>query len=353
MALALAIVPSVLAVAQEAPAGLEPGDIALRSAGPIAFAPEGVLLASDPLAATIYAIATGDTAGNPAETQYNVEDLQGKVAAMLGATPADIQISDLAVNPLSGVVYLSVSRGSGPQAAAILLRVNPAGEISELSLTGVRHAKATLANAPTSGRQQVQAITDIAFADGKVLVAGLSTEEFSSKLRTIPYPFREVDAGASVEIFHASHDAVETNSPIMTFAPYSIGDQTHVLAAYTCTPLVKFRVEDLKAGQKVTGTTIAELGNRNRPLDMFVYEKEGKDFILMANSSRGVMKITTDNIGQAEAITTRVPDTAGLAYETIDALAGVTQLDKLNATTAVALLQAADGKQTLKTVALP
>ncbi len=41
------------------------------------------------------------------------------------------------------------------------------------------------------------------------------------------------------------------------------------------------------------GTTIAELGNRNRPTDMIVYSKDGKDYLLIANTSRGVMKVPT------------------------------------------------------------
>jgi len=47
--------------------------------------------------------------------------------------------------------------------------------------------------------------------------------------------------------------------------------------AYTCTPLVQFAIPDLKPGAKVKGKTIAELGNRNRPLDMIDYQKDGKD----------------------------------------------------------------------------
>ena len=59
---------------------------------------------------------------------------------------------------------------------------------------------------------------------------------------------------------------------------------------------MRIPVSELKAGNKVKGTTIAELGNRNRPLDMIVYTKDGKHFILMANSSRGVMKLTGENL---------------------------------------------------------
>ena len=74
------------------------------------------------------------------------------------------------------------------------------------------------------------------------------------------------------------------------------------MAAYTCTPLVKFPVAALKPGQHYKGTTVAELGNHNSPLDMIVYQKDGKDYILLANSSRGVMKIKTEGIADAPSI---------------------------------------------------
>ena len=105
-------------------------------------------------------------------------------------------------------------------------------------------------------------------------MAGLSNEEFASNLRALEYPFKDAGKGAAVEIFHGAHGRLETRSPVRTFAAFNIGDEPYVLAAYTCTPLVKFPLKDLAPGTKVTGTTIAELGNRNRPLDMIVYEKE-------------------------------------------------------------------------------
>ena len=75
------------------------------------------------------------------------------------------------------------------------------------------------------------------------------------------------------------------------FIPINISGKPHVLAAYTCTPLVKFPIDGIQAGTQIKGTTIAELGNRNRPLDMISYAKDGKDFVLLANSSRGIMKV--------------------------------------------------------------
>ena len=81
-----------------------------------------------------------------------------------------------------------------------------------------------------------------------------------------------------------------------TFVPFKVGNEPQLLAAYTCTPLVQLPISALKPGAKLKGKTIAELGNHNRPIDMIVYEKGGKQFLLLANSSRGVMKISTDQI---------------------------------------------------------
>ena len=39
---------------------------------------------------------------------------------------------------------------------------------------------------------------------------------------------------------------------------------------------------------------------------MIVYKKNGKEYLLMANSSRGVMKITTEKLGNYKGITEKV-----------------------------------------------
>ena len=70
---------------------------------------------------------------------------------------------------------------------------------------------------------------------------------------------------------------------------------------------------------------VAELGNGNRPLDIISYQKDGRTFLLLANSRRGVMKISTDNVEKQEGITQKIDSTAGLSYETIDGLKGMRQ----------------------------
>ena len=106
-------------------------------------------------------------------------------------------------------------------------------------------------------------------------------------------------------------------------------------------------------GSELKGTTIAELGNRNRPLDMIAYQKDGKSYLLLANSSRGVMKIPTEGAGSAEGITAPVSGTKGIGYDKISDLKGVIQMDKLDEGHAVILTQDQDGPLNLKTVELP
>ncbi|MBY0526505.1 MAG: hypothetical protein K2R98_24130 [Gemmataceae bacterium] len=332
---------------------LKKGTPDLKSVGPLAFGPDGVLFVGDPLGGAIFAIDTGDTAKEPATGAVKIEKIDEKIAAMLGTKPGELLVNSVAVNPSSGNVYLSVSRGRGPDAAPVLLRIDRKGKIEEFAIKDVKFAKATLPDAVQAGKQRSEAITGLAFLKGRVLVAGLTNEEFSSRLRSIPYPFKDTEKGSAVEIFHASHGKFETNSPVRTFVPYTIKGEDHILAAYTCTPLVKFPVSQLKPGEKIKGTTIAELGNRNRPLDMIVYEKGGKDFILMANNSRGLMKIPTEGIEKIEGLVKPVKDKAGLTYETIDALKGVQKLAKLDKDNAVVLIRAEGGALNLETVPLP
>jgi len=330
---------------------LKAGTPDIKSVGPLAFGPDGVLFVGDRQAAAIFAIDTGDRTPTPAGP-FKVQGIDEKIAAMLGTEAKQISLNALAVNPASGRAYLSISRGRGPDAAPVLVRVDREGKIEEVPLKDVKFSKAVLPN-PPEGKGRQDAITHLAFVKDRVFVAGLSNEEFASKLRAIPFPFTEATKGASVEIYHGSHGRFETNSPVRTFVAYEINGEPNLLAAYTCTPLVKIPVSQLKPGERVKGTTIAELGNRNNPLDMIVYQKDGKDFILMANSSRGIMKITTENIDKVEGITKPQRTTAGLPYETIAALKGVKHLDRLDKENALALVQADTGAMNLESIGLP
>lgn len=336
--------------------GLHKGTPALQHAGPMAFGPDGVLLVGDSLSASIFAIDTGDTASSATETAVNIDGIDKKIAAMIGSSVEETVINDMVVNPNSGNIYFSVSRGKGPDATPIIFRVDQKGNVEEFALKDVDFAQAAFDNAPENGEgrrgnPRLSAITDIQFDNGKVIAAGLSNEEFASKLRVFDFPFNGKDTATSVEVYHGAHGKLETQSPVRTFITY----ENTVLAAYTCTPLVTIPVEDLK-GEKIMGKTVAELGNRNQPLDMIIYKKGDQDYLLLSNSARGVMKmkLSKNDLNSVDAIKSHVSDgkTAGLEYETMP-IEGVVQLDKLGQNHAVLLVANTAGSIDLKTIALP
>jgi len=263
-------------------------------------------------------------------------------------------------------VYVSAARGRGPDAAPLIARVDATGKLTLLALDNIKHETVSLADAPDanpSARQnpRTQTITDMAFVNGNIMVAGMSNEEWSSALRSIPYPFKSAGKGTQLQIWHASHGRYETQSPVRTFVPYTIDGKDYVLAAYTCTPLVKIPVSDLKAGAQVKGVTISDLGSGNQPLDMVPYKKDGHEYILIANSSFGVVKLHADNLGQYKPIDSpTVVDVAGAPYDKIGSLTNVRHLTPFDGANAVILTSAGGGgfapptgPMSIRTIALP
>jgi hypothetical protein len=329
----------------------------VQSIGPLTFAPDGTLFMADNRAAAVHALTFDGQERGGARGAKDVANIDARIASMLGTDAASIRITDLAVDPLTQNAYLAVMRGAGPDAQPALVRVDGEGALAVVSLAGQTLTTASLPNAPddAEGRRnpRLESITDMAFVDGRLIVSGLSNEEFSSKLRTIPYPFTSVGSGTSVEIYHGNHGQLETRSPVISFVPYALDGAPYVIAGYTCTPLVKFPMASLSGGEKILGTTIAELGNGNRPTDMVVYKKDGGDYLLIANSARGVMKVPTAPFADAPGITEPVrTETGGVGFTPVTSLTGVEQLDLLDAQRALVL--ARSGEQlALKAVPLP
>ena len=345
--------------------------------GKLAFGPDGVIFAADGQDVSITALHLAEQMADGVPGTKDVSAIDQKIAALLGIDVTKLLITDMVVDPKTRNTYISVMRGLGADAMPVLLRVDGAGTIEIISLDQVRYSRIGVPSPPPAetplvladgrsipvsnypdkvdpkGLMGVQTITHMAFVDGQLYVSGLSNEEFASKMRVIPYPFATADDGTSVEIYHASHGQLETFSPVFTFVPYEIDGEPSIVASYLCTPLVKFPISALKPGSKVQGTTIAEFGNRNRPLDMIVYQKGGEDFILLSNNQRGVMKVPTAPFSQAEPITHQAADTGGVPFETIASLTGVRQLDLLDSSRAMLLVEAAGGGLNLEAVALP
>ncbi|MEZ6067480.1 MAG: hypothetical protein R3B90_17625 [Planctomycetaceae bacterium] len=340
--------------------GLGAGNPELQSIGPMAFGPAGIIFVGDSKGGAIFALQTGDRDGDAAQASFNVEGLNVKIAEALGSSSQETQIVDIAVNPETGNVFAAVMASGKPA----LVKVASGGEVSVVSMEKIHYAKAELVDVPEDkvvgeGRRarnnRMSTVTDLAFVDGRLLVSGMSDAKAPSAVRSIEFPFDDVQQGTSVEIFHAAHGQVEDYATVRTFVPFNINGEPNVLAGFTCTPLVRFPVSKLQPSEKLRGTTVAELGNRNTPIDMIAYQRDGENFLLIANDRRGVMKVSTADIEKNAGLTNPVGGggTAGQPYETIESWQNVVQLDKLNDTHAVVLLQAEGAPATLKSVELP
>src|SRR5262245_52028974 len=220
----------------------------LRSLGPLTFASDGTMFAADPQAATIFALDLGAEAQGSMPGTASVAGLDQKLAAMLGAGAKDITITDLKVHPRTHNSFIAVMRGQGPSAKPALFRVDGAGKIALVATAGLDYSSVTLPNLPATSPEgrgnRAQSLTQLAFTNGRLFVAGLSNEEFASKLWSVGFPFTKADNGTSVEIYHGNHSQLETRAPIYAFVPYTLGGQPYLIASYTCTPIVKFPVAD-------------------------------------------------------------------------------------------------------------
>jgi hypothetical protein len=337
---------------------------------------------ADNAAARVYAadVADPDSAGPQAGGEpFDLENVDAAVGSYLGCEPSDVMIRDLAVHPVSGNAYLSVQRGLGDAAQAVLIRIGRLdGSVTDVSLDGVRCSAADISDAPApdDARQDITlpqgnegedvkfgertirilrrpirtaTVTDMAYlpgpdGSGTLLVAGLSNEEFSSRLRRLPFPFGDPAEASSLEIYHVSHGKWETAAPIRAFVPYDEGRA--ILATYTCTPVVHFPLADLQPGAKAVGRTVAELGAVNQPLDMVSFRSGGQEYLLVANSRHGLVKIDCRDVDAQEPLTT-AREPVGVPRETKD-LQGIVRLANLGGSHVLALQATPDGRRHLR-----
>jgi hypothetical protein len=352
----VAVAAAVVAAAAPDPNsdGMRFGAPDVKSLGALTFGPDNVLFIGDSEGGAIVAVEVTDAAR--ASSAINVAGIDVKVAQVLGTTPDQVIINDMAVHPVSHNVYLTVTRGRGADARPVLLRVtsNQSRPIEEVSLEGVRFSTAAIPNAPQPNANarrnpRTLTVTDLAFADGQVWVAGLSNEEFSSAFRRIPYPFKDAMSTTTLEIYHVSHGQNETNAPVMTFLPKQIEGKQYILAAYTCTPLVAFAVDALKDKGHVFGRTVAELGAGNQPLDMISYVRNGSEQILIANSRHPLMRVTPADIAGGKALTSPTKEIGIARVPT--ALTGIRQLADFDADHVIVIQTGSAGGLDLKSIA--
>jgi hypothetical protein len=335
--------------------GLEVGTPDLRSVGPMTFGPGGILFLADNVSAAIFAVDVGDVGLATDTSPIEVDNLDTRLAAYLGCPRDEVSIRDMAVHPLSGSVYLSVMRGSGSTAQPLVAKLGAEGALAELPLENVAYSKKAIEDAPSEDDDRLDGrvvqdgedgeeldihgvqlrvardklrtvtVTDMAYVDGVLLVAGASNEEFSSSLRRIPFPFNGEAQTSSLEIYHVSHGKYETASPLRTFVPFG---SASVLASYTCTPIVHFSLADLQSGSQAKGRTVAELGAMNTPIDMVSYVSGGDEYLLVSNARHPLFKIACSDIDGQDALT-EPREPVGVPREALPH-EGVTRMANLN-----------------------
>lgn len=271
-----------------------------KSISVIKFSSNHVLFVGDSKGAALFAYELG---GEPAAVDsraFSVRQIDQRIADLLGVSVDQIGVRDLAVHPTSKEAYIAVHRGHGSQAIPVIVCVNPDGALRIFDLQAQPHTAVSLPNPAgelelwTHLDARTLSITDLQPVGDELFVSGLSNAEFSSTLYRIPYPFKDEVQASSIEIYHAAHSQTETRAPIQTMTVLALDGKPHVLAAYTCTPLVTIPLDELQAGAHVKGKTIGELGYGSAPIDMLHFhaqDMQGKktEHVLITHKSRGAM----------------------------------------------------------------
>ena len=348
-------------------ADAQTGTPAIKSIEAIAFGPDGLLLIGDGRGAQVIAVETGDT--TPRDWSIKeIADIKGQLAGRIGTMARGIDINKLAVNPASRTAYIAVRKLDGKK--DIILTLAGDGKIGEFALENVKHTIYPL----TTDKSPITKVTDLTWADGRILVAAQANETFASKIFSINAKSDAPASCISTETYHVAHGRWETNAPIRTVIPYEEDGKKYLVGAFTCTPIVKYALDDMQPGARVKGVSVIELGSGNTPLDMFTYEKNGKQYILMntirffqAKNPVGPSKYWTarvdyDLLREAGKINEnalrRVKDNAANKPLTDRAVVaedyhGVMHMDRLNATQALVIRTDAKDNISLAVVPLP
>lgn len=341
------------------------GGLKLASVSSLSFGPAGLLLVAEPGSGSVVGIETGDT--GPMKKPKPIADIGTVVAAGLGTTAENITIKDMAVNPESGRVYLAVMRK--PDNAAAVITIGADGKAGALDTAKSAWARVTLPGGTTT---KVTNVTDVACASDRVIAAGSCNEEFASKIFSIPMPLEHGGTASvfSAETYHVSHKKWETRAPISSFVCEAEDGKTNVVGAFACTPIAKFPVGDLQSGAQVKGVSMVELGSGNRPIDMFMYSKGGKRWLVTqtqrfhqplfgpsnlwgARVDMALLNPSSPDKTNEKAVhrdVKQAKDPQGI--EVVDVLFGAVQADKLSDEEAV-VIRDNGGKLAMELVALP
>ncbi len=297
----------------------------VKSLGALEFSNEGVLFVGDNLAGAIHAIDLTSESRTQEKFEINVNHIDAQIASILGTAPQNIQINDLAVHPVSGEAYLSVTRGHGVEAMPALIKINAENALNTVDLSSAKITSQMLSKVPdisskfrprgamtspptakdiakAQRSQRLYTIMDMEYFNGELFVSGVSNEEFSSVLRRMPFPFTGKESISNIEMFHIVHDQYESRAPIRSMQIKNIDGIDQIVAAYTCSPLVLIPLTELKDGAKVKARTLGDMGN-GQPLDMVAFNLMGEEMLFVTNKGRSPKVIPLQGLNNAKVVT--------------------------------------------------
>lgn len=296
-----------------------------QSLGVLEFSNDGILFAGDNTSGAIYAYDFSGENERSESFEVNVYEIDKQLASVLGTNADNIQINDIAVHPISGEVYLSITRGHGTESLPALVKIDSTQTIESIDLTKVEFSRQSLTNVPDN-RQNITlrgtmgspptekeiaksklslrtlSIVSMEYYNDGLYVAGISNEEFNSVLRYLPYPFSGKEEISEIEMYHIAHDRYETRAPIRSMVARELNGVDYLVAAYTCSPLVLIPISELKDGVKVKAKSIGDMGN-GQPLDIVGFNLNGEEMLFVTNNSRSPRSIPLKGLANATPVT--------------------------------------------------
>lgn len=326
----------------------EQGNPKITSIEAIAFGPDGLLLIGG--GARVVAVKTGDTKPSP-WSKTEIGGIDGVLAGKLGLSAKDIEIRKLAVNPASRKAYVALQ--SLKNKANLILTIDGSGNVAEFPLDDVSYESYTL-EAPKTA---ITKVTDVIWAGGKIVAATQASDKFAgSRVFTID-PSKKGTRQISTKTYHVGHKRWETSAPLRVLMPFLEGGRTSVVGSFTCTPVVRYDIEDAKEGEQIVGSSVLELGTGNTPRCMFSYQRDGKNYILVNvgrnnrkpafgfPSAYWVARVDGDLLKETTNINEKAPwriggkNLVGDRVQVAKDYFGVLQMDRLDGNRALAIME--------------
>jgi hypothetical protein len=247
------------------------GNPQLVSAQTIGFGPGGLLFVGDGWSDRVVAIETGDTdiATRPANVIDEVPNLMARLANAFGpdVPSGEVNLLDVAVNPVTWRVYLAVQRFTTAEVA--ILWLDGDGEAHRFSLDDVIYA--SVSYPPIIGAPGSYVTGIAATADMVVALTGKGAFQ-PGQIVLVDLPFRHDGPSRTVttRIYHPTHFQWESGGSIdrgLLYFTLPNGSarggppgEPHLAAAYSDTPVVRFPLSSLERGGEVTGVTAFDIG---------------------------------------------------------------------------------------------